>query len=1055
MIISDTALKNRTSVLFLTFLLSVIGLIAYINLPRESFPEVKIPFIMVTTPYPGVSPEDVESLITTPIEKKLKEISDIKEIRSSSLEGMSFISIEFEPDIDLDVALQKVRDKIDLAKPDIPKDAKESQIKELNFDNVPVMIINLYAPYDLVKLKKVAEDLKDELENVTGVLEIRMIGGLEREVQVDLDPARLSYYNISDADVVKAIQGENKTIPGGTIKIGKLKYLVRIPGEYKDPELLKNIMLKDTGSKIYLRDVATVKFGYKEAETISRVNGQSSISLSVVKRAGENIVEIAREAKDILKERAEYFPKGTNYMIMSDMSKDIKRLVNELENNIIAGLILVILVLYFFMGTRNGVLVGIAIPLSMLISFIVISMLGYTLNMIVLFSLILALGMLVDNAIVVVENIYRHRQEGYSLWEAARAGTSEVAVPIITSTITTLVAFSPLIFWEGIVGNFMELLPITLIITLSSSLFVGLVINPVVASRFVKVSEKPLKGQPLLDWMIQQYDKTINWSIDHPYRVLSIAFGSFFAILILYSTLFFTGIEFFPNTEPKQIMIDVDTQIGTRLSETDRIIKQIEKIVPDLPDVKAYVANVGSLPAQGVSVNPGKPSNLGRITIDLLDREMREYNSFDIVKMIREKTGNIVGARVDVSYPRHGPPTGKPVQIELSGDDYHLLGKLARDIRNTIKDIPGLVDLKDDYSAGNPEVHVIVDREKARLFGLSTAIIASAIRTAVNGTEASKYRVADDEYDIVVRYKEKSRSYVEQLREIPLFHKGKRIALANVAKIIFSGGSGTVRHVDLDKVVTITGSNAEGVNANALLQKVKRRLADYPFTRGVNIKYTGQDKEQKKAMAFLTRAFMIAFLLIFFVLISQFDSMTLPFIIMTSVFLSMMGVLFGLIVTGLPFGVIMTGIGIISLAGVVVNNAIVLIDYINKLRARGLGLREAIIAGGKTRLRPVLLTAVTTVLGLVPLTLGINIDFIGLLTGDFHNLFEFGAESSQFWRNMGWAVIFGLTIATALTLLVVPSLYYLTVRISEYFDKKFHLGKFSRENEDSGDVIKE
>lgn len=1053
MFISDTSLKNRTSVLFMTFLLVIIGFIAYVNLPRESFPQIKIPVIVVMTPYPGVSPEDVESLVTTPIEKKLKELADVKVIKSSSMEGFSSISVEFNPEVDMDVALQKTRDKVDLAKADLPTDAEDSQINEINLDNVPVMIINLYAPYDQVKLKKLAEDLQDKIETVKGVLEVRLVGGLEREVKVEIDPQKLDYYKISVTDVITAIQTENRTIPGGTMEIGNLKYLVRIPGEYDDPINMKNIMLKDTGSKIYLRDVAKITFGHKDQESISRVDGHTSISLSVVKRSGENIIEVAEAARKILAEAEPNFPRGTKTLILGDMSKNIKRMVNELENNIIAGLILVILILYFFMGFRNGVLVGIAIPLSMFLTFIVLSLRGDSLNMMVLFSLILALGMLVDNAIVVIENIYRHREEGYSLFEAARLGTSEVAVPIITSTLTTLMAFSPLIFWGGIVGQFMSLLPITLIITLTSSLFVGLVINPVTASRFIKLSKKELVGASLLNWLIDKYEVTLKWAISNPIKTVGFAFASFFLILMIYFTIASTGVVFFPQTEPKQILIDVDAKQGTRLEETDRIVRQIEEKVPGYSDVKAYVANVGSGSSRDFGLGSANPAHLGRITIELKDRELRKQNSFDTMKEIRKSLSDIVGARLIVSGPQNGPPTGSEIQIEISGENFSKLGTYARTIRDRIQDIEGLVDLKDDYSQGSPEIRITVDREKARLFGLSTSIIASAIRTAVNGTEASKYRVGEDEYDITVRFPKGKRAYVEQLRNIPMFHKGKRISLSNVAKISFTGGLGTVRHIDLDKVVTITGAAAEGYNANQILMKVKDNLSSLDTPTGVKIKYTGQDEEQRAAMAFLVRAFAIAFLLIFFVLVSQFDSLALPLIIMTSVFLSMMGVFSGLIITRLPFGIIMTGIGIISLAGVVVNNAIVLIDYINKLRERGMELEEAIIQAGKTRLRPVLLTAATTVFGLVPLTLGINIDFVGFFSGDFHNLFEFGAESSQFWNNMGWAVIFGLSFATGLTLVVVPALYNLTAKAAAFVDAKLKIGDFSDRNESDKKMI--
>jgi multidrug efflux pump len=1035
MFISNTALRNRTSVLVLTVLITIVGIVSFALLPRESFPQIKVPNVMVITPYPGVSPEDVESLVTTPIEKKLKEIADVKKISSSSSEGLSFINVEFEPEVELDAAIQKVRDKVDLAKPDIPSDAEDSQIEEINFDNIPVMIVNLYADYGLLKLKDVAEDLQDKLEDINGVLEVDLIGGLEKEVQVEVDPRKLEYYAVGVNDVINAIREENLTIPGGTMEIGDLKYLVRIPGEYDIPANMADIMLKDDGSQIYLRDVATIKFTTKEQESISRVNKLSSVSLNVVKRSGENIIGIADEVREILAAQEPLLPRGTEIIILGDMSKDIRSQVNELQNNIIAGLILVVFVLYFFLGFRNGLLVGLAIPFSMFLTFIIITFMDTTLNFMVLFSLILALGMLVDNAIVVIENIYRHREEGYSLIEAAKVGTSEVALPIITSTITTLVAFSPLLFWSGIIGEFMKLLPMTLIITLASSLFVGLVINPVLASRFVKVEKKKLKGEDFFNWLIQRYDVTLNWAISHPVLTLLFAVGSFFFVFIMWAGPFNTGVEFFPETEPRQILVDVDTKGGTRIEETDRILKKLEQKVGGYSDVKASVVNVGVDVSQMFG-GGGSPSHLGRLTIELEDKVDRAQSSWETMKEVRESVRDITGATIKVDKPDDGPPTGAEVQIEVSGEDFIQLGQISRLIRDEISDIEGLVDLQDDFSEGNPEIRINIDREKARLFGINTRDLAQTIRTAVNGTEASKYRVGEDDYDIVVRYPEEQRKFIGQIRDIPLFHKGQTIPLINVADISFTGGLGTVRHIDLDKVVTITAAAAEGYQANAILGKVKERLSDYNLPPGVKIKYTGQDEEQIKSFLFLLRAFAIAFFLVFFVLVTQFDSLTLPLIIMTSVVLSLMGVFTGLIVMMLPFGIIMTGIGVISLAGVVVNNAIVLIDYINILRERGHELKEAIIAGGRTRLRPVILTAITTILGLVPLTLGINIDFIGFFTGDWHNLIEFGAESSQFWRSMGWAVIFGLSFATGLTLVVVPTLYWLIARWSDRYKKK-------------------
>ncbi len=1041
------ALFHKTSVFVLLFIVTIAGLLSYRSLPVESFPQIKQPVVIVSVPYVGVSPSDMETLVAQPIETKLKEISKIKKMTSSSLEGFTTITVEFESDMDIDEAVRKVREKVDQAKPDLPGDLEEPIIQEINFENIPIMMVSIVGEQSLVRLKKVAENLQDRFEQIPGVLEVNISGGLEREVKVNINPTRLKYYNLGVNDIIQAIQMENTTIPGGSVESGNLKYTVRIPGEFTSLEEIKNVVVKTVQqTPIYLHDLADVEFGFKEKDSYSRLDDRPSVTLSILKRSGENIIRIADRVKQILAEEQRRFPARTQYVILADQSKDIRSMVDDLENNIIAGLLLVMGVLYFFMGGRNGLLVGISIPLSMLLSFIVISFLGYTLNMIVLFSLILALGMLVDNAIVIVENIYRHHQEGKPLFQAALDGSREVGLAVLTSTLTTLFAFSPLILWPGVIGEFMRFLPITLIITLSSSLFVAFIFNPVLASSFLRLDPHMhrLPGDRLLRWLSIRYDTSLRWSLRHRKTVLTATFVGYILMFIIYS-LFNHGVEFFPDLEPNQIWIKVEAPIGTRLSTSDKIVQLIEQRVADTPDMEHYVAEVGRVTNAFNFGGGGGNSHKSQVTIDFLERYLREQNTFTTLEEVKRELVDIPGARIDVTKPQEGPPTGNAVEIQLKGEDFKVLEKLGLDVQRRIQDVPGITELRDNYESGRPELRVRIDREKAALLGLNTMSIASTIRTAINGTEASEYRLGQDEYDITVRFSKDYRENYSDLQDLTIFHEGQHIPLANFATVQFASGLSSVNHVDGDRVVTVT-ADAVGRSSAEVLAEVKERLADFPLPEGYSLIYAGQDTEQKAASAFLTRAFLIAIMLIFFVLVTQFNSVTLPFVIMISVFLSFFGVFFGLLVTFMPFGIIMTGIGIISLAGVVVNNAIVLIDYIQKLRDRGMDKLEAIVQGGKTRLRPVILTAITTILGLIPLTAGINIDFIGLFKGDFSKFIQLGAESSQWWGNMGVAVIFGLLFATGLTLVIVPVLYFILSDLITDLLKRFGWKPTATEN---------
>lgn len=1093
--LTDISIDNKTSVSILSIIIIILGISAYVSLPRESAPDISIPLVIVSTPYPGVSPEDVETLISQPIEKEINAIAEVKSIESSSFEGYSLVRVEFQSGYDIDEALNKVREKVDKAKPKLPADAEEPEVVEINFSEFPILVIDISGPIGLVKLKDIAEDLKDEFEKVDGVLEVKVNGGMEREVKVDVDVVKLQHYNIRFDDINQSIAEENKTIPGGSIDVNETSFLVRIPGEFTKPYLIENLIVKvKDGKPIYLRDVAEVTYSFKDRTTYARLNGTDAVSISISKRVGENIIRIANEIKTTLAERQKQLPADIKFSITSDQSKEIDLQVKDLENNIFSGLVLVIAVLFFFLGFRNAFFVSIAIPFSMLISFFVLQMLNVTLNFVVLFALILALGMLVDNAIVIIENIYRFLEEGKDLKTAAKEATGEVAWPVITSTLTTVAAFTPLLFWPGVVGDFMFYIPSVLIITLLSSLFVALVINPVVAAEFMKLETKsrpkgiwgkislPFRktteffNEKLLPKTIEMYEKTLRYAVSTPrdlnkkinkrnwYGVLGFilvfiiegaiagvlpiwveliitlaaivgtlfvfsnvrlrfVFGAFLTLIFitqLYGAIG-KGVEFFPTTQPARIYVNVETPTGTNLEETDRITKEVEERMlgrnySDVEDVSIVVGS-STNPFDAGSSTPNKSTT----TIQFKDYADRDTSSIEITESIRELVSDIPGADITIQQQENGPPVGLPVNIEISGDDFTRLGEIAAAVREYIKDVPGLVDLKDNYDAGKPEMRVDIDREKAALYGLSTTTIANFIRTAINGTTASKYRVKEDEYDITVRLRKDQRESVDALKNLKIIYnndQGKTLSvpLISVAEITNGKGPGAIRRKDLKRVVTVTAEAAEGFNPNDVLQSVKTKLADYQMPQAYRLEFTGQSQEQDEASAFLGKAFLIAILMIFLILVIQFDSLNQPLIIMSAVIISLVGVFLGLIVYTMPFGIIMTGIGVISLAGVVVNNNIVLIDYTNQLRKRGASREEAVITAGLTRFRPVTLTAITTILGLIPLSFGYGFD---LYTFSFST----GSESADFWKSMGIAVIFGLAFATFLTLVLVPVIY--------------------------------
>lgn len=1110
--LSSLSIKNRTSVVILTFIIVIMGFYSYVTIPKESFPEVVIPTIYIGTPYPGNSPVDMENLITRPIEKELKSISGIKDITSTSVQDYSTIIVEFNPEEDIAKALQDVKDAVDRAKSELPTDLdNDPNVMDIDLTELPILYINISGDYSINELKTYAEYLEDEIEKLSEISKCDIKGALDREIRIDADIHKMEAVEVSFKDISDAISAENVTLSGGNILTNEFRRSLRVDGEFKSFDEINDVIVKDEDLRIvYVKDVATVTDSYAERRSYSRSNRLPVVTLDVVKRSGENLIITAEKIKEIITQaKIDRFPDDLEITITNDQSKFTKSMVNNLENSIITGVILVTLVLMFFMGLRNALFVGIAIPLSMFMAFMILSAIGYSANMMVLFGLILALGMLVDNGIVVVENIYRLMQEGYGPIQAAKEGVGEVAMPIISSTATTLAAFLPLAFWTGIMGEFMKYLPITLIIVLSSSLFVALVINPVLTSAFMKVEEKKINrvkmlivagafalvsipfyfsgyygvanllmliaiGAPaniyilnpgvawfqnkFIPFLEDIYSSTIRFALRgyNPYYFLS---GTF--LLLIVSLMWFGAsqpkVALFPENEPNYINIFIEKPIGFDIEETNAFTEQIEEVLVQLLKpyehaIESFIAQVG----EGAS-DPNQMSgqqetpNKSRIAVSFVEYEYRNgVDTRQVMEEIRVALSGYPGVQITIDKDESGPPVGKPINIEISGENFERLIRIADDVMKTIDDqnIPGIQELKSDLETGKPELLVHIDRDKARRFGLSTYSIATELRTALFGLEVSKFKEGEDEYPIQLRLMDEYRYDVDALlnkRVTFRDNKGnlKQIPISAVTDIEYSSTYGSVKRKDLDRVISLYSNVVEGYNANEIVAQLKLLLADYEMPDGYSLKFTGEQEEQAQSSDFLFKALMIAVFSIFLIIVAQFNSIASPFIIMASVILSTIGVFIGLVTFKMDFIIIMTGIGIISLAGVVVNNAIVLIDYTNLVRSRKraeLGIKEgeylsfrdlaeSIRIAGKTRLRPVLLTAITTVLGLVPMAIGMNINYVTLFTS-FDPQFYIGGDNANFWGPMAWTVIFGLIFATFLTLVIVPVMYLLSDKLA-------------------------
>jgi multidrug efflux pump len=1113
--LSSWSIDNRTSVLVISILVTLYGIFSYIKLPKENFPEIVVPTIYVSTIYPGASPSDIENLVSKPLEKEIKSISGVKKLTSTSIQDYCMVMVEFSTDMSVAEAKQKVKDAVDKARPELPTDLpKEPSVMEVDFSEMPIMYVNISGDFDLKKLKEYAEMIKDRVEAMNEITRVDIVGALDREIQINVDKNKMEAANITLRDLEMAIAYENMTISSGNIKDNGATRSISVKGDFKSVEEIANITLRSmSGATIYLKDIAEVKDGFKEKESYARLEHKNVITLNVVKRSGENLIEASDKIREIIADlEANQFPKDLKIKITGDQSGTTRITLHDLINTIIIGFILVTLVLMFFMGTTNAIFVAMSVPLSMCLAFMVLPTIGFTMNMMVLFSFLLALGIVVDDAIVVIENTHRLYENGKNdlVW-AAKHATGEVFLPVLSGTFTTLAPFIPLAFWGGIMGKFMFFLPITLIITLVASLIVAYTINPVFAVMFMKphledhehtAEERDRKRKSFLVTTIffalvaiglyasgyfgagnftvtmyvlflinkyvlsgliskfqnnlwprfqRFYEGFVTWALKgwNPVWLLV------FTLFLLVFSIFITGIRqpkivFFPKADPNFVYVYVTMPVGTDVAYTDSITKIVEdrvyKVIGDKnPLVESIISNVAIGATDPQDNDRSTAPHKGKISVAFVEFARRDGQSTAVyLDKIRDAVKGVPGAEITVDQERNGPPVGKPVNVEIAGDDYLELVKTSKSLKRYLDSlkVPGVEELKSDLDDKKPEMVVKIDRERANREGISTAQIGGELRNAIYGKEVSKFKDANDEYPIMVRYQKDQRDNIDRLMQLKItyrdFNMGgmiRQIPLSSIATIKYENSFGSIKRKNQKRVITLSSNVLGNANPNDVVASVQAAIANYDVPAGISISMTGEQEQQKETADFLLQALLISIAIIILTLVTQFNSLSKMVLIISEIFLSIIGVLLGFAIFGMDISILMTGVGIVALAGIVVRNGILLVEFTDHLMSQGYELKPAIVEAGKTRMTPVLLTATATILGLIPLAVGLNIDFATLFT-EFNPHIFFGGDSVAFWGPLCWTMIFGLAFATFLTLILVPVMYLLAAQFKAWFIPK-------------------
>ena len=1111
---SSWSIDNRTAIYIITVIITLAGLMTYLNLPKESFPEIKIPQIIVQTFNPGTSPENMENLVTKPIEKQVKNLTGVKKVTSNSFQDFSVVIVEFTPDVEVDKAKEDVKDAVDKARPDLPQNLpNEPEVKDIDLSELPILYVNISGNYDLNRLKKFADRIQDNIEGLKEIKRVDMVGALEREIQINVDLFRMQAAGLTFDDIDRAVAMENVSATAGQVSMNNQKRILSVKNEFKSAEQIGNIIVKNqNGGSVYLRDIAEVRDDFEEQKSYARLNGQNVITLNVIKASGKNLIEASDKIMALLDEmKKDELPKDLNIVITGDQSDQTRTTVHDLVNTIIIGFILVTLILMFFMGVTNALFVAMSVPLSCAIAFLVMPGIDFTLNMIVLFSFLLALGIVVDDAIVVIENTHRIYDNGkMPIKKAAKMAAGEVFLPVLTGTLTTLIPFIPLAFWNSLIGEFMFFLPITLIITLVASLLVAYIINPVFAVDFMKphdqenpdsrrrwtkkdkitmiiflslaaicylaqawgmgnfiifiylfvlaekyIFSKWIHGFQTRAWPSFQdwYTKWLKISLAHPGKVIMITFGIlFFAIGLL--AVRGKAPVFFPDQQPNFTYVYLNMPVGTDQAYTDQVLSKLEKRVNEAitdkngkrsPIVKSVISNVTVGAVDPNSGEVGDFPNKGKITVAYVKFSERNGEStVAYMEKIRAAVQDIPGAEVTVDKEQGGPPLPKPIVIEITGDNLDSLVATSESMKRYLerKNIAGVEELRSDFMARNPEIAFNVDRERMNNEGINTATVVNNLRTAVFGKEISRFRDQNDDYKITLRLREDQRENIDAVRNMPIVYRDmgmggvvRQVPISAFADIRYTNTYGGIKRLDQKRIITLSSNVLNGFNPNEVVADIQRELNNYKAPAGVSVRMGGQQEEMAETMGFLGNAFSISVALIFLLLVIQFNSFSHTIIILSEVIFSIIGVMLGVGIFRTDFSIAISGIGIVALAGIVVRNGILLVEFMDLMLKEGMSPYDAIVAAGRTRMTPVLLTATAAILGLIPLAVGLNIDF-GALFSELNPHIYLGGDSADFWAPLAWTMIYGLGFATFLTLILVPVLMLLSFRLKAWLKRK-------------------
>jgi multidrug efflux pump len=1108
---SSWAINNRTAVYILTVIITLAGLMTYMNLPKEQFPEIKLPQIFVQTFYPGTSPENMENLVTKPIEKQVKNLTGVKKVTSNSFQDFSVVIVEFNTDIEVDQAKQDVKDAVDKARIDLPQNLpNEPEVKDIDFSEFPILFVNISGNYDLNRLKKYADDIKDKIEEMKEVRRVDMIGALEREIQINVDMYKMAAAGFTFGDIETAVAFENISSTPGMVSMNQQKRILSIRGEFRSAQEIGNVIVKNQhGKALYLHDLADVEDSFEEQESYARLDNKNVITLNVIKAKGENLIEASDKIQGLIATmKAESLPKDLSIVTTGDQSEATRTTLHDLINTIIIGFILVTLILMFFMGVTNALFVALSVPLSCALAFLVMPTIGFTLNMIVLFSFLLALGIVVDDAIVVIENTHRIYDNGkMPIEKAAKHATGEVFLPVLSGTLTTLMPFIPLAFWNGLIGKFMFFLPVTLIITLLASLLVAYIINPVFAVSFMKphnpddlkkrrwskrdkvvaiifgslallcylgqawgmgnfilfiflfvqlekfVLRKWINSFQTKTWPRFQewYTRWLKRALARPGLTMWLTIG-LFVFSIVFMIIRGPKVVFFPSGEPNFAYVYLTMPVGTDQAYTNSVLMKLENSVNKAldidpatgkknPVVKSVIANVTIGAVDPTTNEVGNFPNKGKITVAFVEYAKRNgVSTNDYLQKIRDAVKSVPGAQVTVDKEQGGPPVQKPIVIDMTGENLDTLiatsEKLKKYLEN--KQVAGVERLGSDFQANKPEIVFDLDRERMNNESISTGQVVGNLRTAVFGKEISRFRDANDDYPITLRLKKDQREDIDAVRNMPLIFRDmgmggmiREVPVSAFADIHYDNTYGGIKRKDMKRIITVSSNVLTGYNENEVVAAVKRELENFHAPGGISISMGGQQEEQAETGAFLGRALLISIGLIFLTLILQFNSLSRTVIIMTEILFSVFGVFLGTGIFKNDFSIVMSGIGIVALAGIVVRNGILLVEFMDMKLKEGSGIYDAIVESGRTRMTPVLLTATAACLGLIPLGVGLNMDFAKLFS-EFNPHLYFGGDSVAFWGPLAWTMIYGLSFATFVTLILVPVMCLLAFRFKDW-----------------------